>query len=371
MARGKRRGFGAIRRLPSGRYQASYTAPDGQRRNAPSTFKAQLDAEAWLVRRREEITDGTWTPQKSDPEPAPTFATFATQWVEKHRRADGRDLAPSTRAHYRRIINNRLVPAFGDRPMNTLTPELVRAWFNSTDAKPTIRAHSYQVLQGICDAAVPQYLATNPCTIRGGGRATRASKTRLPTLGDLATIREAMPERLQAAVNLAAWCGLRFGEIFELRRRDLDMTVGLVKVRRAVTRVDGELLISEPKTDAGIRDVHIPPHLLPELQQHLDTYSQPGARGLVFPTIRGLNYHPATVQRNFAIAREAADREDLRWHDLRHFGATQAARAGATLKELQARIGHSTPEAALRYQHAAQDRDAQIALALSDMATED
>jgi integrase len=68
-------------------------------------------------------------------------------------------------------------------------------------------------------------------------------------------------------------------------------------------------------------------------------------------------------------ARKAAGRPDLRFHDLRHTGAVLAAATGATLAELMARLGHSTAGAALRYQHAAADRDKVIAAALSDLAT--
>jgi hypothetical protein len=67
----------------------------------------------------------------------------------------------------------------------------------------------------------------------------------------------------------------------------------------------------------------------------------------------------------------AAGRPDLRLHDLRHTGATLAAVSGATLAELMARLGHSTPGAAMRYQHAAADRDKVIAAALSKLATGD
>ncbi len=65
-------------------------------------------------------------------------------------------------------------------------------------------------------------------------------------------------------------------------------------------------------------------------------------------------------------ARIAAGRPDLRVHDLRHTGAVLAAQSGATLAELMARIGHSTPQAAMRYQHAAQGRDAVIAARMSE-----
>jgi integrase len=67
-------------------------------------------------------------------------------------------------------------------------------------------------------------------------------------------------------------------------------------------------------------------------------------------------------------AREAAGRPDLRFHDLRHTGAVLAAQTGATLAELMSRLGHSTPQAALRYQHAARGRDAEIAAKLSELA---
>ena len=70
----------------------------------------------------------------------------------------------------------------------------------------------------------------------------------------------------------------------------------------------------------------------------------------------------------FYRAREAAGRPDLRWHDLRHSGAVWAAQTGATLAELMNRLGHSTAGAALRYQHAAEERDAEIARRLSKMA---
>ena len=70
----------------------------------------------------------------------------------------------------------------------------------------------------------------------------------------------------------------------------------------------------------------------------------------------------------FNKAREAAGRPDLRFHDLRHTGAVLAARAGATIAELMARLGHTTPAAAMIYQHAAEDRDSEIARRLSEMA---
>lgn len=80
----------------------------------------------------------------------------------------------------------------------------------------------------------------------------------------------------------------------------------------------------------------------------------------------------ATLRRPFctgsSIPRAAAKRPDLRFHDLRHSGAVLAAATGAILAELMAQLGHSTPQAAMRYRHAAQGRDQAIAAALSKIA---
>ena len=83
------------------------------------------------------------------------------------------------------------------------------------------------------------------------------------SLAELEALVAAMPERYKVMTLIAAWCGLRFGELTELRRKDVDVKAGVIKVRRAVTRVEGEFVVGTPKSDAGVRDVAIPPHLLP------------------------------------------------------------------------------------------------------------
>ncbi|MGA8044794.1 MAG: tyrosine-type recombinase/integrase [Dermatophilaceae bacterium] len=132
-------------------------------------------------------------------------------------------------------------------------------------------------------------------------------------------------------------------------------------------RVDGRFIIGTPKSDARIRDVAIPPHLLPLAKDHLADHTRPGKDPLLFPAAGDSNRHmaPSTLYKVFYPARKAAGRDDLRWRTLRHTGAVLAAQTGATLAELMGRLGHSTPGAAMHFQHAAADRDAEIARRLS------
>jgi integrase len=72
---------------------------------------------------------------------------------------------------------------------------------------------------------------------------------------------------------MAAWCGLRRGELLGLTRRDLDPLHGTVKIARSLSELaDGTISMGEPKTAAGRRTVAIPPHLLPTLETHLAAY---------------------------------------------------------------------------------------------------
>ena len=174
-----------------------------------------------------------------------------------------------------------------------------------------------------------------------------------------------MPPRLRASVYIAAWCALRYGELAELRRKDIDVANRQIKVRRAVTFPPGGPVVGPPKSEAGYRDVSIPPHIWPIIEEHLEEWVRPGQNTLLFPgEARGHMWH-SVMGTYFAKAKKAAGREDLKWHDLRHTGATLAAQVGATTAELQARLGHSTSVAAQLYQHAAKDRDRQIAERLS------
>lgn len=194
-------------------------------------------------------------------------------------------------------------------------------------------------------------------------------KIRPASVAELGEPTQAMPERLALMVTLASWCALRFGESVELRRGDIDLSDEVIRIRRGAVRAKGgTYTITTPKSDAGIRDVAIPPHVIPLIEDHLAQYVGTKRDSLIFETEGGAHLQPSTLYRHWYKVRAAAGRPDLRFHDLRHSGAVLAAATGASLAELMARLGHSTPQAAMRYQHAAKGRDREIAALLSKLA---
>ena len=123
-------------------------------------------------------------------------------------------------------------------------------------------------------------------------------------------------------------------------------------------------VIGPPKSDAGRRTVAIPKVLADILEDHLSRFVDPTPTALVFTGDKGGPLVGQHFGSQFAKARKSVDLDYMHFHDLRHFAGTMAARTGATTVELMARLGHSTPRAALIYQHATAERDHAIASGL-------
>ncbi|UYF92441.1 site-specific integrase [Rhodococcus aetherivorans] len=361
------RGWGRLRQLPSGRWQAGYVGPDGLLHRPNSTFGAKMDAEGWLAHERRRIDLGVWTPPDVEPEKedaALTLAAYAEQWLAE------RNLKPRTRTLYRDLLRLHIVPVLGDAELSAITPATVRSWHAGLGTTtPTRNAHAYGLLHAIMSTAVDDELIdANPCRIRGASKTKRARTITLLTPPELDQLAAAMPDRLRCSVLLAAWCGLRWGETSELRRKDVSADRSVLHVHRAVVYRNGQFIVSTPKTSAGRRDVAVPPHIAKVLSEHLDAHVGRGKESLLFPAEAGSHMGDYEYRKAFKRAAAGIGRENLRVHDLRHVGAVLAAQAGATTAELMLRLGHTTPAMAIRYQHVAAGRDAQIAARLSELA---
>ncbi len=367
---GKRR-FGRVRRLPSGRYQARYLGPDAVDRPAPETFATKASAEVWLNRKEAEILDGTWI----DPAGGRAlFHDYASGWI-----AD-RVLKPRTEELYRALFRNHLDPYFGNRPIGDIREADVRRWRKErleTGPRaprpfgPVPVAKAYRLLHAILATATDDGLIRrNPCRIKGAGE-ERSPERPIVSLPILMELLDAVPIRYRAMLLLATFASLRFGELAALRRCDLDLTAGTVRVVRSTAEMDdGRLIDDDPKSHAGRRVVAIPPEIVPELRWHLDRFAEPGHDGLVFVGPLGGRLRRSNFRDLWYTAREAVGQPELHLHDLRHTGNTMAAATGASLRELMERMGHSSTRAAMIYQHATRERDQAIAAAMGAAFTQ-
>jgi integrase len=364
-----RRDFGSIRRRDNGRWQARYRDPNG--RVHTRMFATRGDAARHLAGIRADLDRGDWFDPTAGRE---LLRDYSARWVAT-RRVRGKPLAPRTASLYRWQLDKHILPALGHLQLRQLSAALVREW-NTRMTGPDgpgamTAAKCYRLLRTICGSAVTeQEIARNPCAIPGAGLESSPERP-IATVPQVLGLAATVEDRWRALILLAAFCSLRMGELAALTRRDIDTVAGTVTVRFSVAELPGGVRhLGPPKSEAGRRTVTIPDAIRPAIEEHLERFGQPGPDGLVFVgplggVLRESNFvndvwRPATL--GFGLGH-------LHFHDLRHTGNTLAAATGASLKELMVRMGHASPKAALRYQHATRDRDAAIARALSDLVT--
>ena len=363
-----RRRFGTVRELSSGRFQARYVGADGLRRVAPYLFTTRRKAEKWLVNTEAEILNGDWM----DPNGGwITLGEYAKRWVAE------RDLKARTREEYERHLRLHVLPHLGDVTLASVTPARIRTWRTDRLVEGVGRstvAKTYRILHAIFTTAVDDDLVRrNPCRIKGAG-SMHTDERPTATLEQVFAIAQAIQPRYRLLVLLATFAQLRFGELVALRRASIDLDTMELRVRKATAEMaDGSLVDDDPKSRAGIRPISLPAALRPDIEWQLKYVAQPGPIGRLFIGPQG----GIPRRRNFSrIWKQAVSRAgvpddvDLHLHDLRHTGSTWSAQTGATLKEVMARIGHSSTRAAMIYQHATRERDQAIAKALDALIDE-
>ncbi len=418
MAKGNKAGhrrFGNIRKLPSGRYQASYLGPDGQRRNAVETFDRKSDADRALSLIEGQMMRGEWT----DPEGGKIkLADYAESWITERP-----GLRPRSADNYRWLLRKHIAPHLGAVPVAKLSTPLIRQWratLIGNGASASTAAKAYRLLRAVLMTAAEEdkIIAHNPCRIKGAGDEKAAERPVLTVAQAFALaehigrrpvgnirqlpaggyrlrfardgIMHASPEvfstraaaewalwkladegradfrhdrRFSAFVLVATFASLRWGEAIALRRCDLDLEAGSVRVRAAyVERSTGEILLGPPKSRAGRRVVGIPAAIIPELRAHLAVFVQAEPDALVFPGPKGGPMRRSNFNKlsGWPHAVRSTGAEGLHVHDLRHTGNTFAASSGAGLRDLMVRMGHDSERAALIYQHEARGADQRI-----------
>jgi len=413
------RRFGNVRKRASGRYQIRYPGPDGRMRAGPETYERKSDAERALSLIEAQMISGEWADSDRSKIKLQNYATY---WI-----AQRPGLRPRTIDLYTWLCGKHINPYLGGVPLGRLSTPMIREWrakLLRSSVSVSMAAKAYRLLRSILTTAVEEdkILARNPCRVRGAGteqtperpvltvtqvfelaemvgRRPIGNIRRLPDgryrlryrrHGIMHTAPDTYPtrptaevalwamakdgradydhdRRYRALVLLATFASLRWGEATALRRCDLDMAAGIVRVHAAYAeRSTGELVLGPPKSRAARRIVGIPASIIPTLREHLSLFVRPEADALIFPGAKGGPLRRSNFNKMAAWPRavHAIGAVDLHFHDLRHTGNHFAAASGASLKDLMARMGHDSERAAIIYQHEAQGADLAITSAI-------
>jgi integrase len=354
------------------KWQARWTDPNNSTNRKDKQFRDKDVAKRWITRMDAEA-HGAMFKQATNAERVRLFKEVRAIWQE----TCWTGLAPSTTARYGQVVRNYLEPEFGNLPITEMTREVVRRYFarltREGKAPGTVRK-VHTVLSAILSEAVElELLPANPCTRMRGLPTVRSEEPVFLNAEQVRTLAEATPQHYRLLVYMAAYTGLRAGELAGLRRKDVDLLRGVVQVRQALKQLDppvfGGTKTGKPRT------VTLPKFLRAMLTEHL-AGSIPGGAGadaLIFTSPEGgIMRHGLFMRRVWYPTIKGdkkrklkpalpAELHALRFHDLRHTCAALLIAQGAHPKIIQERLGHASITTTMnRYGHLFDGLDATL-----------
>lgn len=348
------------------RFDVRYRLPNGVHRK--KSFKGVTAAKDFLATTQvDRARGGLVDPQRS----RITIAAYAAGWIDTRG-----DLAATTVQLYRSLLRLHIEPKLGTTSLGNADTELIRRWRSDllkAGVGASTVAKAYRLLRAILNTAVQDgRILTNPCQIKGGGAEVAVERPVVrPAL--INALAAEVPSDRSAMVLLAGFCGLRIGEILGLAVRHIDLLSGTVQVERQLQEIGpgNSQCFNAPKSEASRRTIPMPVVVADALRLHIDAIDEAGPDTLLFTGDRGGPLRRHVWHSQWKMAREKLGYPQLRFHDLRHSALTLYAATGATTAELQAHAGHSTVEAAMRYQHATKDRASALARLVDEVIDAD
>ena len=355
-----RNGTGSLFQRKDGQWAASlrYTAKDGTRKRKVVYGRTRAEAQRKMEQVRAWIADDRPVEQSTD-----TLATFLHTWTQTSLAVSSR--RESTKQTYETVLGSLVIPHLGDVKLADLTASLVEDWMRGLigegKSAATVRKAA-DVLAMAIDGAVRDDLLRSNVVRSAQKPYLGRSEVRFYSSRELAAIREAAAgHRMASLLEVAAYTGLRKGELLALRWRDVDLDGQQLRITGSLSRVRGRLVRQEPKTNAGTRVV---PLIAPALagiqaareQQDSDRAAFTGwtnPADYVFTTPSGEPVDPSNLGRWFrkvtAAARLRSDDgnvtqmrvTDGSWHTLRHSAASNLLRAGVPMIVVSRLLGHS------------------------------
>lgn len=331
------------------RWRARYVDENGAEH--AKGFARKVDAQRWLDKQVSDQVTGTWTDPKLSGQ---TFGVIAERWFKTKATR-----APKTVAGYRSLLDTLVLPHWRDVPLREVAFEDLQQWVTGLSVDGSVKREgkglsasrviqAHQVVSQVLRYAVrAKHLPASPAD---GIELPRKAETEQRYLTHEQLHRLAVAAgRFRTLVFVLGYCGLREGEAFALRVGAVDLDARRIRVRRSVTRVDGQGMVEGPTKNHAARTVPIPKFLVPLLTSEIGDRA---GDELLFPSRRGTYLTAGELRWVFDPAAKTVGVEGLTPHQLRHSCASLAIAAGANIKVLQTLLGHKTATLTLdRYGH--------------------
>lgn len=346
-------GTGTIYRRKDGRWAAAVDLgwQDGKRRRAYVYGKTEAEVVAKLQALQRQVWSGE--PVLTGRE---TLSEYLESWLADTLPGT---VKPSTQRSYTDIARRHIIPELGRIPLRKLTPAHVRRLLHtksteSSSRGQTLSPRTVQYIHSVLRRALEQarrdeLIPRNVAKLVQPPRVPRPERRWLTDDQARQLLDELRQDRLYAVYAVAIATGLRRGEVLGLRWTDVDLDARTVHVRASLQRVDGQLVLVDPKTKMSQRPVPLPEVCVAALREHQARQAQDREQalvwldewGLVFTTKHGTPIEPRNLLRHFQATCERIGLPRMRFHELRHTCASLLLAQGVEPRVIMELLGHS------------------------------
>jgi len=330
-------------------------------RGNPQKSDAQQQKELWskINALLLEIENGTYLEESNA-----TLKDYLKNWHEIY----AAKLAQTTQELYKLYTEKHIIPELGKIKIKEIRPMHIQEFYNkksetlSDNTLGKIHTFLNKVLN---DAYKDSLIKTNPCSRVDKPRVKRYKPT-LPTEQQFFKLLEIVRGTFdEVCILLAGICGLRRGEVFGLRLRDVDFKESKISIVETMVRFNGKWIIKAPKNETSQRTIRVPRFVVEVINTYLTNLK-------VIPERICGKYKPDSYSKHFKKLCEDNGIPDVRYHDLRHFNATLMLKYGIPDKIASSRLGHSQVQTTKEiYQHMTQDMDIMAAEIIEGVFTKD
>ena len=250
------------------------------------------------------------------------------------------ELKESSKKNKRHMITAHIIPCFGRRKMNEITPADVIQWQNMICEKGFSKTYERMIqnqLTALFNHAQKIYnLNNNPCKKvkkMGKSDADRMEFWTKEEYDQYLSSLEAGTENYLIA-EILFWTGIREGELLALTPSDFDFKNNLLHISKTYNRINGKDVITPPKTETSNRTISIPEFLKEEVQDYIEGYYGMPENERLFPIVA------RTLQKRMKQFMEKAGVKVIRVHDMRHSHVAYLIHQGVQPLIIKERLGH-------------------------------
>ena len=255
------------------------------------------------------------------------------------------------------VIDQKILPFFKEKKMNDIRASDIIAWqnemmsFKDENGKaysPTYLKTIHNQLSAIFNHAVKFYeLKSNPAAKVGNMGKEKSREMLFWTKAEYVKFSEAMMDKPISfyAFEMLYWCGLRLGELLALTSEDFDFEKKIVRVTKSYQRINGQDIVTDPKTPKSNRVIQMPDFLVDEIKEYLESLYGYDPKERIFLITKSFLHH----EMNRGCKETGVKR--IRIHDLRHSHVSLLIDLGFSAVAIADRVGHESIDITYRYAH--------------------